>query len=65
MMCPYNRKKQTNVIQWVQEYNDDGQAESLTQISTDTFDMLECPRDGCAAWYHGRCHYAAVSLENE
>ena len=40
MVCPYNRKNQTNIIQWKQEYNEDGQAYFLTQISKDSFELM-------------------------
>jgi hypothetical protein len=65
MVCPYNRKNQTNIIQWKQEYNEDGQAYFLTQISKDSFELMDCKREECGAWHNGRCHYASVSMENE
>lgn len=65
MVCPYNRKNQTNIIQWKQEYNEDGQAYFLTQISKGSFDLMDCKREECGAWHNGRCHYASVSMENE
>ena len=40
MVCPYNRKNQTSIIQWKQEYNEDGQAYFLTQISKDSFELM-------------------------
>lgn len=65
MVCPYNRKNQINIIQWEQEYNEDGQGYFLTQISKDFFELMDCKREECGAWHNGRCHYASVSMENE
>lgn len=66
MICPYNRKTQRNVFQWEQTFDEaTGNAKSCQQSTIDTFEMMECPREGCAVWYDGRCHYAAVNLENE
>ncbi|MDO4175711.1 MAG: hypothetical protein Q4D42_13195 [Eubacteriales bacterium] len=58
MICPYNRKSQTTVLQWVQ--NNEDEKSNCQQIENVTFDMMECPKEGCAVWYEGKCHYAAV-----
>lgn len=64
MICPYNRQRETQVLQWTQS-NDDNENTNLQQIETTTFAMMECPKEGCAVWYDGRCHYAAVNFNNE
>lgn len=64
MICPYNRKKQSAVLQWDQNDNGEGKID-LQQIETVQFEMMDCPKEGCAAWHNGRCRYAAVSLNNE
>lgn len=69
MICPYNRKSQKSVVQWVQTTEDgDGDKPATTtleQIDAVSFEMMTCPKEGCAAWYNGRCHYGAASIENE
>lgn len=64
MICPYNRKRETLVLQWVQE-NDGEVNTNCQQIQSTEFVMMDCPKEGCAVWHDGRCHYAAVALENE
>lgn len=67
MICPYNRKSETLILQWRQSNPppDEGRDTDCEQIQKTTFTMMECPQEGCAAWYNGRCHYAAISLANE
>lgn len=64
MICPYNHKQQTTVLQWTQN-NEDEDTTALQQIEKVNFAMMECPKEGCAVWYNGRCHYAAVNFNNE
>lgn len=67
MICPYNRRVETQILQWVQSNpaQEDEKDTDCEQIQRTVFTMLDCPREGCAVWYNGRCHYAAVSLANE
>lgn len=65
MICPYNRKTQTTILQWVQTTDENNDQTDLQQIETVSFAMMDCPKEGCGAWQGGRCRYAAVSLENE
>lgn len=67
LICPYNRKAQTQVYQLVNELTSEetGFCKSTQYIMRDTFEMMECPQEGCAAWRDGRCCYASVSLNNE
>lgn len=62
MICPYNRRQELQVLQW--EQNTEDSIVKCEQVSRYTFQMLKCPREGCAVWYDGRCHYAAVDLQN-
>lgn len=64
MICPYNRKRQTTVLQWTQSNGDEGVTD-LQQIEKVDFCMMECPKEGCAVWHNGRCCYAIVNLDNE
>lgn len=65
MICPYNRKTETSVVQWTEEPPNADDMKSGQTITTTTFTMLKCERENCGAWQGGRCRYAAVSLENE
>lgn len=64
MICPYNRKSETQVLQWTQSQNPD-EEKSGQQITRSIFHMMDCPKEGCGAWTNGKCQYAAVSVENE
>lgn len=61
MICPYNRKKETQYLQWDQSEEDE--KTTCVQVSSTTIVMMDCPREGCGAWRDGHCCYAAVSLE--
>lgn len=63
MICPYNRKQQTTVLQWMQ--NNEDESSNCQQVENVKFSMMECPKEGCAVWYNGRCHYASVNFNNE
>lgn len=67
LICPYNRKAQTQIYQLVNDLviEDTGVIKSSQYIIRDTFEMMECPQEGCAAWQNGRCCYASVNLNNE
>lgn len=67
MICPYNRAKQTQVMQYTNDLVDEesGIIRSYQHIVTDSFEMMECPREGCAAWQSGRCRYASVNFDNQ
>lgn len=67
MICPYNRAEQTQIMQYTNELADEksGVIKGYQHIVKDTFRMMECPRDGCAVWRDGICHYASVSMNNE
>lgn len=58
MICPYNDKQHTTVLQWTQN-SEDEEIIHLQQIENINFTPMECPKDGCAVWYDGKCHYAA------
>lgn len=64
MICPYNRKQEMLVLQWNQE-SDGEENTNCQQLQRTEYTMLECPKEGCAVWHDGHCHYAAVSLLNE
>lgn len=63
MICPYNRKSEVQVLQWRQGEQD---GDTFCEQKTVTkFSMMDCPKEGCAAWQNGRCRYASVDLKNE
>ena len=57
MICPYNRKAEKQVLQVTNEYDEDGKNDSTQQITSWTYTMMECPKEGCAVWRDGRCRY--------
>lgn len=63
MICPYNRKSETLLLQWCQSnpMPDEGKDTDCEQLQKTTFTMMECPQEGCAVWRNGRCCYAAAS----
>lgn len=67
MICPYNRKHEKQIQQWVQEYSpeDSNQVPSGTTITDTDFTMMECPKENCGAWHGGKCCYASVTLDNQ
>ena len=54
-------------MQYTNELADEesGVIKGYQHIVKDTFRMMECPRDGCAVWRDGICHYASASMNNE
>ncbi len=66
MKCPYNRKKETQILQWTQEPDENNETvlKSGEQITTTTFELMECTREQCGAFHNGRCCYASVSMDN-
>ena len=55
--CPYNHKKEIQVSQSGFSYNDDNLNDVSGGTVVVTFEPMECPKEGCAVWYGGRCHY--------
>lgn len=66
MKCPYNRKSETQVLQWSQEPCEDNETvfKNGNQVAKTSFELMECSKEGCGAWHNGRCCYASVSLDN-
>lgn len=67
MICPYNRKSQKQVMQYTNELVDEtsGVIKGYQHVVLDTFEMMKCPEDGCAAWQNGSCHYVSANMNNE
>lgn len=67
MKCPYNRKSETQVLQWSQEPCEDNETvfKNGNQIVKTSFELMECSKEECGAWHNGRCCYASVNLDND
>lgn len=65
MMCPYNRKTETQTLQYTNDITDDGFVKTCTQVSKFDFGMMECEKENCGAWRNGSCRYAALSIEKQ
>lgn len=66
MKCPYNRKSETQVLQWSQEPCEDNETvfKNGNQIVKTSFELMECSKEECGAWHNERCCYASVNLDN-
>ena len=44
MKCPYNRKKETQILQWTQEPDENNETvlKSGEQITTTIFELMDC-----------------------
>ncbi|MCD7805436.1 MAG: hypothetical protein LUH03_09925 [Oscillospiraceae bacterium] len=61
MICPYNVATKQTTLSWVQVTQEDDTGTpttNLQQFDTDNYTMMECPKEGCAVWYDGRCHFS-------
>ena len=67
MKCPYNRKRETQVLQWTQDPFDDNDAllKGGEQITTTSFELMDCVKEECGAYYDGRCCYSGGNFDNE
>ena len=65
MKCPYNRKVETQVQKWKQAPDENQTITDGKTVTQTIFELMECEKENCGAWYNGRCCYAAVSLLNE
>lgn len=57
MICPYNRRNEIQASQSGYSYNDENLNDASGGATVITFEPMECPKEGCAVWYDGRCHY--------
>ncbi len=67
MICPYNVKKRTTVLQWVQtNQNGDGENDGVSceQIETVSITMMDCPKEGCAVWRNGSCYFSGEIIQD-
>ena len=62
MICPYMRKKETCIMQETYDPDDDGRNRMTQKVDSYEYTMLECPKEGCAVWFDGRCHYYADNV---
>lgn len=64
MICPYNRKSEINMQHFTQNFENEDAPECVTSGQTVTkvnFELMECPKEGCAVWRDGKCCFAAAA----
>ena len=57
MKCPYNRKKEIQLLQWTQEPDEQNEnvIKSGEQITKTDFELGKCEREECEAFYNEVC----------
>lgn len=65
MKCPYNRKVETQVQKWEQSPDENQSLTDGKTVTQTVFELMDCEKENCGAWYNGKCCYSAVSLSNE
>lgn len=66
MKCPYNRKSETHYQCWTQKCDEDSQSPRTgSQVDRYIFELEDCLKEECGAWWNGRCWYASVNLNNQ
>lgn len=60
MICPYNRKSETQVLTWNQNPSEENETvmKNGGQMMKTTFELMDCERENCGAWADGRCRYS-------
>ena len=56
MKCPYSEDKYS-FQQIFFSYTEAGEVKTQTTKEFDQYINRDCIKEGCAAWYEGRCHY--------
>lgn len=56
MKCPYECKSKTEIETWEQTVEDGHPTKGKTMRQF-IFELEECKKEECGAWYDGRCHY--------
>lgn len=59
MICPYNRKSEICAKQYINDLvnEDTGIIKGNNENYIVTFNMMECPQEGCGAWQNDKCNY--------
>ena len=57
--CPYNRKKLTNISMYTNDLCDEvnGVIKSRKDVTTETYELMQCSAENCGAYFNGRCNY--------
>jgi hypothetical protein len=61
-LCPYNRKKITQISQYTNDLADDvnGVIKSNKAVLSETYELMECSEENCGAYFNGRCNYTIL-----
>lgn len=62
MKCPYNRRSETHITDWMQKNDEQGNPVGGATMEHYEFEMTECLKDNCSAFHSGRCCYASVNF---
>lgn len=57
MKCPYMKSIETHVQIWTQHHDDDPDKTAGGIVDQWYYELMDCLKCDCAAWYDGRCHY--------
>ena len=57
MKCPYMKSIETHVQIWNQHHDDDPDKTAGRTVDQWYYELMDCLKGDCAAWYDGRCHY--------
>ena len=60
MICPYNRKTETQLLTWDQNPSEENETviKNGRQVTKITFELMDCKRENCGAWINGHCGYS-------
>lgn len=66
MVCPYNRKSETQTLMWEQNPTEENETvmKNGKQITKTTFELMECSKENCGVYRNGKCCYASVNFDN-
>lgn len=56
MKCPYRDKKRVQIIIIKRSY-EDGLENEYQQYTNEEFELSECNKEECGAYYDGKCNY--------
>ena len=59
MKCPYRYGNVSQAVEYIYEYNENGEMSSCTHKLIETHQMEQCLQEECAAWRDGHCGYKA------
>lgn len=57
MICPYICRTETQLQVWIQNPDENGTLTDGRTMTRTEYEYMECRKEGCGAWYDGRCQY--------